>query len=105
MIERIRKREGRVVEFQTEKIALAISKAFRAVGREEEDAPFRLAERVAKEAEERFSRTIPGVEEIQDLVERALISAGYADVAKAYILYRQKKNGDQRSQTLSRSGR
>jgi len=44
MIERIRKRDGRVVEFQTEKIALAISKAFRAVGREEEDAPFRLAE-------------------------------------------------------------
>jgi anaerobic ribonucleoside-triphosphate reductase len=35
MIERIRKRDGRVVEFQTEKIALAISKAFRAVGREE----------------------------------------------------------------------
>ena len=91
MIERIRKRDGRVVEFQTEKIALAISKAFRAVGREEEDAPFRLAEEVAKEAEERFSRTIPGVEEIQDLVERALISAGYADVAKAYILYRQKR--------------
>lgn len=91
MIERIRKRDGRVVEFQTEKIALAISKAFRAVGREEEDAPFRLAEVVAKEAEERFSRTIPGVEEIQDLVERALISAGYADVAKAYILYRQKR--------------
>ncbi|WP_348304217.1 ATP cone domain-containing protein [Methanothrix sp.] len=37
MIERIRKRDGSVVEFQTEKIALAISKAFRAVGREEED--------------------------------------------------------------------
>ncbi|MCK9404825.1 MAG: adenosylcobalamin-dependent ribonucleoside-diphosphate reductase [Methanothrix sp.] len=72
-------------------MALAISKAFRAVGREEEDAPVRLAERVAGEAEERFASTIPGVEDIQDLVERALISAGYADVAKAYILYRQKR--------------
>ncbi len=91
MIESIRKRDGRVMEFMPEKIALAISKAFRAVGREEENAPLRLAEEVAEEAEERFASTIPGVEEIQDLVEKALISAGYADVAKAYILYRQRR--------------
>ena len=91
MIESIRKRDGRVMEFMPEKIALAISKAFRAVGREEENAPLRLAEEVANEAEERFASTIPGVEEIQDLVEKALISAGYADVAKAYILYRQRR--------------
>ena len=91
MIKSIRKRDGRVMDFQADKIALAISKAFKAVGREEEQAPVRLAERVAREAEERFTSSIPGVEDIQDLVERALISAGYADVAKAYILYRQKR--------------
>jgi len=61
------------------------------VGRKDEEGPLRLAERVAGEAEERFASSIPGVEDIQDLVERALISAGYADVAKAYILYRQKR--------------
>ncbi len=91
MIEHIRKRDGRVVKFQTSKIAWAIARAFQAVGREEEDAPLRLAERVAGEAEERFASSIPGVEDIQDGVERALISAGYADVAKAYILYRQRR--------------
>ncbi len=51
----------------------------------------RLAERVAKELEEQFSEAIPGVEDIQDIVERVLIEEGYSQEAKAYILYRQKR--------------
>ena len=71
--------------------ASAIAKAFRAVGEDEDEAPSRLAERVAKRLEEQFSESIPGVEDIQDIVERVLIDEGYSDVAKAYILYRQKR--------------
>ena len=41
--------------------------------------------------EERFKEAVPSVEDIQDIVEEELIKAGYAKVAKAYILYRQKR--------------
>ncbi len=71
-------------QLEQEKIEKAIGKAFQAVGRDE--APSRLAERVAKELEEQFSESIPGVEDIQDIVERALIDEGYSREAKAYIL-------------------
>ena len=91
MIMSIRKRDGRIVDFKNEKISEAIAKAFRAVGLGEDDAPPRLAKMVAKEAEERFSESVPGVEDIQDIVERKLIDEGYSDAAKAYILYRQKR--------------
>ncbi|MDD1750273.1 MAG: adenosylcobalamin-dependent ribonucleoside-diphosphate reductase [Methanothrix sp.] len=92
MIESIRKRDGRIVRFDPEKIATAIGKAFVAVGREKDRAPASLAEKVVKEAEPRFSDSIAGVEDIQDIVERVLIDSGYSDVAKAYILYRQKRS-------------
>ena len=92
MIESIRKRDGRIVSFQPEKIAAAIAKAFVAVGRETDGAPAHLAEKVVEEAELRFPDRIAGVEDIQDIVEQVLIEVGYNDVAKAYILYRQKRS-------------
>ena len=92
MIKSIRKRDGRIVKFDPEKIATAIAKAFIAVGQEEDRAPANLAKKVVEEAELRFSDLIAGVEEIQDIVERVLIDSGYSDVAKAYILYRQKRS-------------
>jgi ribonucleoside-diphosphate reductase alpha chain len=90
MIKSIRKRDGNVADFKESKIATAVGKAFLAVGVGTEKDADKLAERVVREAEKRFGESIPGVEDIQDLVERALIDEGYADVAKAYILYRQR---------------
>lgn len=92
MIKSIRKRDGRIVDFQAEKIAIAIVKAFRAVGRDEPETPSELAGKVVKRAEESFDSQTPGVEDIQDIVERVLIDEGYGDVAKAYILYRQRRS-------------
>jgi ribonucleoside-diphosphate reductase alpha chain len=92
MIKCIRKRHGRIVDFQPEKIRAAIGKAFQATGVEVEKTHHDLAKQVVKIAEEQFEETVPGVEEIQDIVEKALINAGYADVAKAYILYRQRRS-------------
>ncbi len=92
MIKSIRKRDGRIVDFRDEKIRAAIAKAFRATEAEDEDAPGDIARQVVKAAEEQLGEKIPGVEDIQDLVEKALIEAGYASVAKAYILYRQKRS-------------
>ena len=92
MIRSIRKRDGRIVDFQQGKIAAAIGKAFKAVGRDDAKTSSELAGRVVKIAEEKFPSAIPGVEDIQDIVERVLIDAGHADVAKAYIIYRQKRS-------------
>ncbi len=92
MIRSIRKRDGRIVDFQQEKIADAIGKAFKAVGREDAKASSDLARQVVKKAEEKFPSAMPGVEDIQDIVEKVLIDAGHADVAKAYIIYRQRRS-------------
>jgi ribonucleoside-diphosphate reductase alpha chain len=88
----IRKRDGRLEEFDSTRIANAIDKAFTALGIVDAKAPEELAQRVTRIAEKRFSSQIPGVEDIQNLVEEVLIDAGYAEVAKAYILYRQRRS-------------
>ncbi|MEM5768283.1 MAG: anaerobic ribonucleoside-triphosphate reductase, partial [Bacillota bacterium] len=87
MATQIKKRNGVVVTFDFIKIRNAINKANQAVQDEnmDENALDLLTARVAS----RFGEgVIPTVEEIQDVVEENLISAGYAKTAKAYILYR-----------------
>ena len=90
LIHSIRKRDGRLEDFHPAKIAAAIGKAFKAADVDDPRASSDLTGRVVKLAEERFPFATPGVEDIQDIVERVLIDAGHADVAKAYILYRQR---------------
>ncbi|RKY99407.1 MAG: hypothetical protein DRQ10_06240, partial [Candidatus Hydrothermota bacterium] len=87
------KRDGRRVRFDRERIASAIFKAARAVGgRDRKTAEF-LAGMVEWMVNERFysKGLTPSVEDIQDIVEKILIEQGHAKVAKAYILYRQKR--------------
>ena len=92
MIHSIRKRDGRIEDFRPAKIAAAIGKAFEAAAIDDPKSPSELTGRVVKLAEERFPSATPGVEDIQDIVERVLIDAGHADIAKAYILYRQRRS-------------
>jgi len=93
MIKMVRKRDGRLVPFDQEKITNAIFKAAQAVGGDDRDRAVFISNQVVKMLEERFgSERIPTVEEIQDLVERALIKNGHAKTAKAYILYRDLHN-------------
>ena len=92
MIYSIRKRDGRIEDFRPAKIAAAIGKAFEAAAIDDPKSPYELTGRVVKLAEERFPSATPGVEDIQDIVERVLIDAGHADIAKAYILYRQRRS-------------
>ncbi|MEM3530836.1 MAG: vitamin B12-dependent ribonucleotide reductase [Nitrososphaerales archaeon] len=90
-IQEIQKRDGRIVKFEEDKITSAIHKAFIAVNKEDEKEAKRLSDQVVAILEEKFKGKIPHVENVQDIVEEVLIRNGYADVAKAYILYRRKR--------------
>ncbi len=90
MIEKIKKRDGRTVEFDRSKIANAVFKAFIATKSKDGKRAEEIAAQVVKLIEERIPG-IPSVEDVQDIVEEVLMKNGYAAVAKAYILYREKR--------------
>ncbi|HEY3298988.1 MAG TPA: adenosylcobalamin-dependent ribonucleoside-diphosphate reductase [Armatimonadota bacterium] len=92
-VKQIRKRDGRIEVFRPEKILQAIAKAFAAVGISDDEAAQRIASDAASAVEERFRGRIPEVEDIQDIVEAALMKADHPDAAKAYILYRRERAG------------
>ena len=87
----IRKRDGRIVPFDREKITAAIFKAARAVGGEDRQLAEELSEAVVKYLAAKKGAGIPTVEEVQDAVEKVLIETGHAKTAKAFILYRDKR--------------
>ncbi|NLY42561.1 MAG: anaerobic ribonucleoside triphosphate reductase [Clostridiaceae bacterium] len=91
MITKIKKRDGREVPFNIEKITNAIFKATRAAGEESYETAMALAEKVVEELCRDPDKKVPGVEEIQDIVERVLIQEGHAKTAKEYILYRAER--------------
>ena len=87
---KVRKREGKIVSFDIKKIGDAIKKAFDSVDRKYDDNVIDfLALKVTADFEPKLKDNIIAVEDIQDSVEAVLIAAGYADVAKSYILYRK----------------
>lgn len=88
MFKSIQKRDGRVVDFDPNKITEAIFKAAQAVGGQDRTTAMELTLKVIKYLEEHFKGTIPNVEDVQDAVEKVLIEEGHAKTAKAYILYR-----------------
>ena len=92
MITKIRKRDGREVPFNIEKISNAIFKAAQAVGGHDYSISLELAEKVTIIVNEKFKGTTPGVEDIQDIVEKVLIESGHARTAKEYILYRAERS-------------
>ncbi|TXH07914.1 MAG: ribonucleoside triphosphate reductase [Candidatus Moraniibacteriota bacterium] len=88
---KIQKRNGAIVDFEAKKIEEAIRKALAATRTDDLERARVLALDVVALSEERFGERIPGVEDIQDIVEEILIRYDYADVAKAYILYRERR--------------
>ena len=86
------KRDGKVTEFEIGKISGAITKAFDALEKQYHPSVIdMLALRVTAEYEPMIRDGKITVEAIQDCVEKVLSEAGYADVAKAYILYRKQR--------------
>ncbi len=86
------KRDNSVADFDLSKISVAISKAFDACEKQYHPSVIDLlALKVTADFEEKVANNLIAVEDIQDSVEDVLIKAGYADVAKAYILYRRQR--------------
>ena len=101
----IRKRDGRIVPFDIEKITEAIFKAAKAVGGTDRGAAVHIAESVVDILSILYKdEHIPTVENVQDLVEKMLIEKGHAKVAKAYILYREQHRKIRESKDLLNEG-
>jgi len=100
-IEKIKKRDGRIVDFDSDKIAEAIWKAAKAIGGRDRALSVKLAEQVVETLERQVKLgEMPSVEQVQDIVEKTLIENGHARTAKAYILYRQKRAEIRRMKAL-----
>ena len=88
----VTKRDGQVVDFEISKISDAITKAFVAIEKQYHPTIIDLiALHVTSDFEPKIRDGVIAVEDIQDSVEKVLSESGYADVAKAYILYRRQR--------------
>ena len=91
-IKKIKKRDGRLVNFEQQKIIQAIFKALTATGQGDGRKSKKLSEKVIQILNRRFKKDeVPQVEQIQDIVEEVLILEGLVETAKAYILYREQR--------------
>ncbi len=91
-ITQVQKRDGRLQSFEQAKIASAIFRAFKAMGKPDAAVADELAGLVAAHLETEFEGRTPRVEDVQDTVERVLMERGYPDIAKDYILYRRDRS-------------
>jgi len=92
MFEKIKKRNGKVVEFDSSKISDAIAKSGEATEEFEKREAQKLTLKVITLARDLRLSAIPDVEEIQDIVERVLLDSPFYKTAKAYIIYREQHN-------------
>ena len=86
------KRDGKITDFDLNKVSVAITKAFEAQNKQYVPAIIdMLTLRVTADFENKIENNLVHVEDIQDSVEHVLEQSGYTDVAKAYILYRKQR--------------
>ncbi len=104
MFQTIKKRDGRVVPFNEDRIARAVFLAASAAAEKPGTAAdYRVAEgltaRIVRRLGEKYGETVPGVEEIQDAVVKVLIESGHAATSEAYITYRNERTRIRDSRT------
>ena len=87
---KIKKRDGRLVKFNVEKITNAIAKAGAATGEFDLQEARKLTIKVLNLAEKLFDSRVLNVEEIQDIVEEVLLQSSYRKTTKSYIIYRDQ---------------
>jgi ribonucleoside-triphosphate reductase (formate) len=90
MFKKIRKRNGKIVNFNIEKITSAIARAGKATGEFDGEIAKKLTLKAMDLVQETIKSDIPTVEQIQDIVESTLMASPYSKTAKAYIVYRDQ---------------
>jgi len=100
IIQRIKKRDGQIADFDQNKITAAIWKAAESVGGTDKELANQISNQITAVLEVFFKdkENLPTVEQIQDLVEKILIEGGHAKTAKAYILYRAEHKNKRSAQ-------
>jgi len=104
-ITNIQKRNGDIAAFDIQKIVTAIFNSMRESDAGSRDDAARIAELVHQQLLERaemIPKYVPNIEEVQDIVEEALMVGGYRDVAKAYIIYRQERARERKTDIFER---
>ncbi|HII61065.1 adenosylcobalamin-dependent ribonucleoside-diphosphate reductase [Pyrococcus horikoshii] len=91
VVEKVMKRDGRIVPFDESRIRWAVQRAMWEVGVRDEKKLDEVVKAIVQRINELYDGKIPHIENIQDIVELELMRAGLFEVAKAYILYRKKK--------------
>ena len=92
MFKKIKKRDGKIVNFNPDKITEAIAKAGLATGEFKADRARALSDKVLKRAEETITTRTPSVEQIQDIVEEVLMESSFKKTAREYIRFRQERS-------------
>ncbi|MBR3324149.1 anaerobic ribonucleoside triphosphate reductase [Candidatus Saccharibacteria bacterium] len=92
MFKKIKKRDGKIVNFNPEKITEAIAKAGAATEEFKSDRAKTLSDKVLKRAEETITTRTPSVEQIQDIVEEVLMESSFKRTAREYIRFRQERS-------------
>jgi len=92
-VEKIKKRDGRVVDFDPERITIAASKALKASGSVNDKLAETICHDVIKSLEEKgyTGDSVPDIETVQDMVEHSFIRRGLSKAAKSFILYRAQR--------------
>ena len=96
----VRRRSGELIAFDIRKVENAIYAAAQAVGGRDRDEAARMAAVVSAYLDEHHATHTPNVEDIQDIVEQALMRAGHTHTARAFILYREKRRIEREQEQL-----
>ncbi len=99
-VTKVMKRDGRIVDFNFDKLVDSIFKAAESVGGKDREKAVELAKEVVTKIETESKDSAPKVEEIQNAVEKILIERGHAKTAKAYILHYHRKIEEHHRKTL-----
>ena len=103
MLDKVRKRDGKIVKFNTRKIAHAIQEAAKSVGGTDMLRATKMARQVAFIMESKFADKIPSVEDVSDTIEDVLVSHGCKKTSKAFILYRERRANARNQDALIQS--
>ena len=104
MINFVKKRDGRIIPFNEDRITRAIFLAASNVAEKEEKVPdYKIAEELTQEVirvlNRKYSNVVPGVEDVQNSVVKVLIETGHAKTSEEYIIYRTERNRIRNSKT------